>query len=521
MSERCPLCGELHDALSDCPCPLCLHTHAGSSCIGQGLCFLISDVPIMESSSRCLSCCRMCGQSHKSSCGCPCPRCEKIHVGTTCVDACALCNRMHDGDCISIINRHSGVCGQLHNAFVACPCPRCHGRHPDSDCRSVEEWRSNAVYGSFELFIGGSCRQCGQCHRQALPCPCPRCHEGHIGPDCRSSVAAIGQIDGPCQRCNVWHAAGLCAEVSVQYGSQSVPVPAAHLLNRAIAHNSTYQSSSVVPAHSDAASDRHDVGSMSTVCTFCGARFWQGESIQCCWDGSVVIPEQVIPEACDDIIFSPEVRRHLRSYNMAMSMASVGHEKKGFPDGVFVLSGKSYHQIGTLVPREGHAPNFAQIYAIDTTDATDRRSAVFGDRLHRETLQTLHHVLMVHNRYVGEFCRAVTDGVHELVWTTEDNIMGMQMGALVCANGSKRNVVLKRCADVNCPFANDLSFIDDGHPLYHTLAYPLLFPTGAPGWFAGMVSTQANGSSSRAVSLHDYGRYVLMHRQRCVVVDTC
>jgi hypothetical protein len=323
------------------------------------------------------------------------------------------------------------------------------------------------------------------------------------------------QEDGPCQRCNVWHGADVCAHHSAFIGCQSAPVPAAHLFHRAIAHNSSdAQSHSVAPAHSDAASDRHDVGSMSTVCTFCGARFWQGESIRCCDDGSLVIPEQDVPAACDDIIFSAEVRRHLRSYNMAMAMASVGHEKSGFPDGVFVLSGKSYHQIGTLVPREGHAPNFAQIYAVDTNAATDRRSAVFSDRLHRQTLQTLHQVLMDHNRYVRQFCRAVTDGVHELVWTTEDNIMEMQMGALVCANGSKRNVVLKRYADVNSPFANDLTFIDDGHPLYHTLAYPLLFPTGAPGWFHGMVSTQSNGSISRAVSLHDYGRYVLMRRQR-------
>jgi hypothetical protein len=206
---------------------------------------------------------------------------------------------------------------------------------------------------------------------------------------------------------------------------------------------------------------------------------------------------------------------------MAMAMASVGHDKSGFPDGVFVFSGKSYHQIGTLVPREGCAPNFAQIYAVDTSGAIERRSAVFGDRLNRQTLQALHDVLVEHNRYVSEFRRAVADGVNELVWTTEDNIMGMQMGALVCANGSKRNVVLKRHADVNCQFANDLCFINDGHPLYHTLTYPLLFPTGAPGWFAGMVSSLGDGSLPSTVTLHEYGRYVLMHRQRCDVLCPC
>jgi hypothetical protein len=127
-------------------------------------------------------------------------------------------------------------------------------------------------------------------------------------------------------------------------------------------------------------------------------------------------------------------------------------------------------------------------------------------------LRALHDELLIHNRCVSEFCRVAATDVHELVWTTEDNIMGMQMGALVHSAGCKRPIVLKRQGD-----SRELQMIDDGHPLYHTLAYPLLFPTGSPGWFYGMSRSPVDGSSPRLVSLHDYGRYMLMHRERSAV----
>ncbi len=269
----------------------------------------------------------------------------------------------------------------------------------------------------------------------------------------------------------------------------------------------------VAPAHSDAASDYQDIGTMSESCIHCGARFWRGEKIQCCYDGTLILPEPVIPESLSNIIMSSAVRSHMRSYNMAMAMASVGHHKDGFPDGVFTMSGRSYHRVGALEPNDGQPPNFAQIYTVDPTVATDRRSEIFGNRLNRAVLRALHDELLLHNRCVSEFRRVAASDANELVWTTEDNIMGMHMGALVTAVGSKRPIVITRQSG-----PHPLQMIDDGHALYHTLAYPLLFPTGSPGWFLGMSRNQGDESSQRLVSLHDYGRYILMHRERLVVL---
>jgi hypothetical protein len=288
------------------------------------------------------------------------------------------------------------------------------------------------------------------------------------------------------------------------------------MLNRAVHELSNADISNEIcaPASSDAATDRHDVGSMSMLCIHCGARFWRGEKINCCYDGSLTVPDVEVPASLAALIRCTEVRQQLRSYNMAMALASVGHEKKGFPDGVFVMSGKSYHHVGTMVPNDGQPLCFAQIYSLDTTTATERRCNIFGDRLDRHVLSSLHNELLRYNPLVSEFAAAVASDVPELIWSSEDSIEGMQIGALVAAVGRKRSIVIKRRDNVNSRFANNLQFIDDGHALYHSLSYPLLFPTGARGWFAGLSRYDQGSPIPHRVSLQDYGRYVLMHRQR-------
>jgi hypothetical protein len=63
--------------------------------------------------------------------------------------------------------------------------------------------------------------------------------------------------------------------------------------------------------------------------------------------------------------------------------------------------------------------------------------------------------------------------------------------------------------------------IYDGHALYHPLAYPLLFPFGTPGWHDQLAVYGCDLRSERRVTLTEWGRYFLMHRdsvthwQRC------
>ena len=556
---ECILCGDHHKMNSRCPCPRCGQVHQYTFC--PDACAICNHIHDGSCSGRIISGCSLCGEGHNAFVKCPCPRC---HIRHECGDCRSLEEWQfhpsnYNGNFNMMIGSCCAICGVVHSALSRCPCPRCHGMHSCSQCPDVcVVCNSCHDHGCAEEFRM-PCLLCGECHyvKDACFCgnrliietskPCSRCNVWHGNDVCghhpwhvssRTAVSSrpchccnIWHCDDdcdamargtaapkPCQRCNIWHGADVCAhseDLSTEY--RPVRISRAMLRNRAVGNDARAMLlDAVAPAHSDAASDRHDVGPMSVSCTHCGARFWKGERIECCFGGSLIMPEPIVPPSLRDLILSSAVRLHLRSYNMAMAMASVGHEKVGFPDGVFQMSGRSYHQIGTLEPRNGQATCFAQIYTLDTAVATDRRSQLFSDRLDKAVLNQLHDELVVHNRYVSQFCRAANSDVHELVWTTNDDIMGMQMGALVCSNGYQRSIVIKRKADESCLFAYDLQFISDGHSMYHPLAYPLLFPTGNSGWFQGMSRCELNGSSLLPVSLHDYGRYSLMHRERSV-----
>jgi hypothetical protein len=428
-----------------------------------------------------------------------------------CPDVCSFCFNRHEGECVvpCLLN----VCVYCYGANDQCtclrifgPCNRCLVWHLASCCERHSFEDRRYLDGSFS-----SCSICGIWHGS----------DDCVQKRYLDSLYA-GDTISPCNRCNTWHGADVCAQRAALV-SVDRPIRNSRLLrNRAVANvGSLLLHATLAPAHSDAASDRHNVGSMSTSCTHCGARFWPGERIECCFAGSLVITEPIIPQSLSDLILKSNVRQHLRSYNMAMAMASVGHSKSGFPDGVFAMSGKSYHRVGSLVPRDDQATSFAQIYTLDTSMATDRRSQLFGNRLDPAVLRDLHDLLKVHNRYVSEFCHAAASEVHELLWSSEDDIMGMQMGALVCSTGKQRPIVIKRRDDESCPYAHELQMISDGHSLYHTLAYPLLFPTGAPGWYHGMSRVDRDGVTRRSVTLHDYGRYMLMHRERLSHIQQC
>jgi len=42
---------------------------------------------------------------------------------------------------------------------------------------------------------------------------------------------------------------------------------------------------------------------------------------------------------------------------------------------VFVLNGENYHQIGSLLPKDGEQPRFAQLYIYDTDNELKNRMA--------------------------------------------------------------------------------------------------------------------------------------------------
>ena len=234
----------------------------------------------------------------------------------------------------------------------------------------------------------------------------------------------------------------------------------------------------------------HFIGNFDIECGYCGARTWPGESLSCCDRGALVLPLfPAAPLELADLIYCSHVQQHIRKYNSALSMASVGHKSIGLNWGAFVLGGKTYHRIGSVLPDDGSPYCFAQIYILEVSAATDRRLGVFGGAaslLRRDVLAQLHERLTDHNPLIQQFVAVARGDVPHLVWKCSDDISTMQLGALVADAGSRRDIVVQRA---NGPVMS----IHDGHGLYHPLAYPLLFPLGTAGWNEDMVVVNPEG----------------------------
>jgi hypothetical protein len=260
------------------------------------------------------------------------------------------------------------------------------------------------------------------------------------------------------------------------------------------------------------------IGDMSITCQFCGARKWPKEKINCCGNGEIQIaPFPDVPAELSSIIYSPHVLENIRSYNMSMAMASVGHSNKSLPDGMFHLGGKSYHRIGSMNPDPQVPHAFAQIYVLDVEDATNRRVQLFGGEnavLKRNILSELHNWMVLNNSLIRQFAVTARNDTQTLVWRCEDDISTMQIGAIVVEPGSQREIVIQHVG-------GPIQCIHDGHSLYHPLAYPLLFPFGSPGWHDKCTVYNVDMTNARKITLTEWGRYILMHRGSVTHMQRC
>ena len=132
------------------------------------------------------------------------------------------------------------------------------------------------------------------------------------------------------------------------------------------------------------------VGSMTFSCTFCDAKFWEREKSSsstrlfpkfplCCGQAKVVPPSlDTPPDLLAHMLTAGDTRGrafrdNIRTYNSALASASLGvnlyNQLTKAKRGVYTLRihGTVHHYIGQLMPREGQAPAFAQIYIHEGT----------------------------------------------------------------------------------------------------------------------------------------------------------
>lgn len=337
------------------------------------------------------------------------------------------------------------------------------------------------------------CVLCGSLHDHNVSCACFRCGHRHQG-DCLTV----------CRNCRQCHSASSgCRHSPAQYFTA---------LRKSMANFSNDVTNGV---HTPVA--RHNLGDMNIVCPHCHARTWRNEKLNCCHGGDVVVPwDADVPQLLSSVILSAHVRQNIRAYNTVVAFASTGHTNKSLIGGTFVLGGRSYHRIGSLLPESTAKHSFSQIWTLDTDDATSRRLEIMP-ALRSHVLSSLHDLLLQHNR-LAQMYRSAVDYASNLSsdllssigfsWSATEELSQFQVASIIERAGFKRNIEIKsrsgKCINVH-----------DGHQLYHSLAYPLLFPTGSSGWH---YDYQHNG---RKISLTEYMRFLLMHRSHPSHLQRC
>ena len=157
----------------------------------------------------------------------------------------------------------------------------------------------------------------------------------------------------------------------------------------------------------------------------------------------------------------------------------------------------------------GQPHSFAQIWALDTADATQRRQELMPT-LRSHVLSTMHELFIRHNHLARSYSSAVASVVDHahvdvdavgFTWSATDELTRFEIASVIESAGFRRQIVI-RCR------GGRVQTISDGHRLYHALAYPLLFPTGQSGWHDEFKV------GDRTVSLTEYMRFLLMHRRR-------
>ena len=258
------------------------------------------------------------------------------------------------------------------------------------------------------------------------------------------------------------------------------------------------------------------MGKMDVSCSNCGALHWMCEKIKkspmicpqfgmCCLQGKIKLPKLDDPppellyllSGQDDI--SKEFRDHIRSYNNALAMTSLGcNQDKTINAGggpyVFKIQGRLCHKSGSLIHNNQNAPLYAQLYIYDPQEALDfRMNHAANSHLHRETMQTLQDMLYRRHPAVQLYKQAIemTQNIDQcaIALRFEHNsdirrynlptVTSNEIAVILPGDGDQptraRDIVIHKRG-------GGLREISDLHPLYPSLHYVLLFPTGQLGW---------------------------------------
>ncbi|UYV84552.1 hypothetical protein LAZ67_X002596 [Cordylochernes scorpioides] len=291
-------------------------------------------------------------------------------------------------------------------------------------------------------------------------------------------------------------------------------------------------------------------GQMNERCEFCNSLNFMGERppdrkfSACCHKGKIDLPEQDYPEYLETLMNgvdhnSKNFMENFRSYNSSLAFASMGANiatPPGYGPYCFRIHGQIYHRTGTLHPVGEQPPKFAQLYILDTAEATRERLSIPENHgCDENVLNKLAELLANINKFAMSY-KMLRDVEKEAIQEANNN--DTELPNIVMAIKNDRTQDVRR---YNKPTASEVAVVfqnDDGEPPFirdilinskpienqpmlkrisildpnlDALGYPLFYPRAEQGWTTYL--KQKPGSSQR-LSQMQYYSYLLSVRDR-------
>nr|XP_043611794.1 uncharacterized protein LOC122583457 [Erigeron canadensis] len=303
-----------------------------------------------------------------------------------------------------------------------------------------------------------------------------------------------------------------------------------------------------------------DVGDPDQCCKTCKALLWYDEATTnnpyltkpsfslCCGGGKVQLsnlkkpPTMLLDLYSGKHAASKDFLDNIRRYNIMFSFTSLGAKvdhrvNSGHGPYVYRIHGQNYHSIGDLFPQEGQPPKFCQLYIFDTDNELNHRFRAFDvNDLHKLSITEIQSTPF----WIAHQLKGLLDEINPLVkqfrmakdriiFSQNDDVKLILIGrretdgrqynlptasevaALIVGDidgNDNRDIILEK-------HSGTLQRINELHPSYLALQYPLLFPYAEDRFRTDILHRdiiEASTSKRNSLTMRQFSAYRIQQR---------
>ncbi|GKB15197.1 DNA helicase PIF1, ATP-dependent, partial [Tanacetum coccineum] len=297
----------------------------------------------------------------------------------------------------------------------------------------------------------------------------------------------------------------------------------------------------------------HNIGPLTHQCINCNATMWYEEREEkskravnptfslCCQGGKVLLPRfHDTPPPLNHLLrhdqpstakFKEQIRVYNSMFCFTLFGAKIDHSiNTGRAPYTFRINRQNYHRMGSLLPKEGMPPRFAQLYFFDTQNKVKNRTSAFIDKETSEGIDKhiVGNLISMLDRYssVAQDFRMARD------WCNTHNSPDFRL-RLHSERKTTRQYNAPTVSEVEAIIINDFGDahptrdivveqkdtgpqrVSELHPSYIALQYPLLFPYGEDG-FHEKIPYHSNARTRKTkrgyVIMKEYYSYIIHQR---------